>query len=298
MSQWTQAERYLLEQIRLGSQEGWSQLVDRYQGRLLAFARRRIPRGADPEDLVQDTFIKFLRGLPEFREQASIETYLFLILRRRIIEAMRGRKAGVCQLPDGSEPGEMQDAGIASDQTASRYALRDEQRVKSRDALAGAIRGLVGSLQTELNFRELQVLEMLFYAQWPNRSIAQALGIDPAHVGMVKHRWLKQLRQSVGMAMPGAKAEDLPTTDVLDSLLTEIWEDQRPSCPKRSTIGGYLLKTLDEPWQQYAAFHLDVLGCSFCRANLDDLRKQTQQDPRALRTRILQSTVGFLRKTS
>src|SRR5665213_2116000 len=65
----------------------------------------------------------------------------------------------------------------------------------------------------------------------------------------------------------------------LDSLLSEVWEDQRPSCPKRSTVGGYLLKTLDEPWQNYVTFHVESLGCAYCRASLDDLDKQTCLDP-------------------
>jgi len=62
-------------------------------------------------------------------------------------------------------------------------------------------------------------------------------------------------------------------------------------------IGAYLLGTIDPPWQAYVAFHLDRLGCRFCRANLDDLRRQTAgEESRTLERQILQSTVGFLRR--
>lgn len=293
MAEWTDAERYLLEQIRRGNQEAWSQLVERYQGRLLAFARRRAPKSADPEDLVQDTFLLFLRGLPAYRGQASVETYLFLILRRRIIELLRVRRMNPCQLPSDSSGGSDAGSGgaefVAPDPSASWYVRQDEQREAARLALTQALRKLVESLHADLNFRDLQILELLFYAQWPNRNIAAALNVGPEHIAMVKHRWLKSARERVG------KTADLsPDPASLDSLLTEIWEDQRPSCPKRNTIGGYLLKTLDDPWQAYVGFHLQTLGCSFCRANLEDLQKQTQQDPQSLRRRILQSTVGFL----
>ena len=298
MAQWSDAERYLLEQIRQGNQEAWSQLVERYQGRLLAFARRRVPKGNDPEDVVQDTFLLFLRGLSEYRGQASVETYLFLILRRRIIELLRGRRSNLCSLPDGSDGRVESSDLVSSQQTASWYARRDEHRDAARAALTTALRSLVTSLQDDLNFRDLQVLELLFYAQWPNRDIARALGVGAEHVAMVKHRWLKQVRDRVEVvlrARPGPGDDSRPP-EALDSLLTEIWEDQRLSCPKRTTIGGYLLTTLDEPWQKYVDFHVNTLGCTFCRANLDDLQKQTRQDPGALRHRILQSTVGFLRK--
>lgn len=293
MPEWTEAERYLLEQIRQGNQEAWSQLVERYQGRLLAFARRRAPKSADPEDLVQDTFLLFLKGLPAYRGQASVETYLFLILRRRIIEMLRVRRMNVTQLPESSRGEDSSPDIAAPEQTASWYVRRDEQREAAHTALAEALRPLVQSMQEELNFRDLQVLELLFYAQWPNRDIAKALKIGAEHVAMVKHRWLKQVRERVP---PGLNLADASDAGVFDSLLTEVWEEQRPSCPKRSTIGGYLLKTLDRPWQTYVGFHLDTLGCAFCKASYEDLQKQTRQDPQTLRNRILQSTVGFFRK--
>ena len=299
MPEWTEAERYLLEQVRRGSQDAWSQLVERYQGRLLAFARRRVPRGIDSEDLVQDTFLLFLRGLAEYRGQASVETYLFLILRRRIIELHRGKKASVCQLPDATEGSEEPPAIAASDPTASWYVRQSEQRDAARTALATALGSLVGSLQNDLNFRDLQILEMLFYAQRTNRDIAKALGVEADHVALVKHRWLKQIRERVGPMLKhrlGESEESSPATEAFDSLLTEVWEDGRLSCPKRSTIGGFLLGTLDGPWHSYVDFHVNSLGCAFCRANLDDLQKQTARDPRDLRHRILQSTVGFFRK--
>src|SRR5207253_8421126 len=44
MAQLTEADRYLLSQITGGDSSAWSQLVQRYQGRLLAFARGRMHR--------------------------------------------------------------------------------------------------------------------------------------------------------------------------------------------------------------------------------------------------------------
>lgn len=298
MAEWTEAERYLMEQIRQGNEEAWSQLVERYQGRLAAFARRRAPRGTDPEDLVQETFLLFLRGLARYRGQASLETYLFLILRRRIIEMLRLKRLSVCQLPASNDGEEAGAAPAAKDETASWYARREEERDAARTALAAALRRLVTSLQEQLDFRQLQILELVFYAHWPNREIATKLGVGAEQVGLVKHRWLKQVRERVAplLRQSGTGAEDEIPAEAIDSLLTETWEDERPSCPKRSTIGGYVLQTLEEPWQAYVAFHLETVGCAFCRANLDDLQKQTREDPRTVRDRILQSTVGFFRK--
>ena len=80
------------------------------------------------------------------------------------------------------------------------------------------------------------------------------------------------------------------------SLLTELWEARRPTCPKRSTVGRFLLGTLEKPWQSYVDFHLNQLGCQFCRANLEDLKKQTEDETtKVFQNKLMQSTTGFFR---
>jgi hypothetical protein len=55
------------------------------------------------------------------------------------------------------------------------------------------------------------------------------------------------------------------------------------------------LKTLDSPWKEYVDFHLNRLGCHFCQANLEDLRKQSEAPPPDMQQKIMQSTIGFFR---
>lgn len=302
MNALSEAEQFLLDAVRRGDERGWPQLVERYQGRLLAFARSRVRNATDAEDLVQETFIGLLRGLERFRGDSSLETYLFSILRRRIIDSRRGKAASLCLLRDTLRGGDDDDSDAgpearlpAPDPTASWYARREEQRGEMHAALAEAIAELVRGYKDSLNFRELQIIELLFYAQLSNAQVAEAVGVEPGHVATVKHRSLSRIRKHLMDQNPGSP---LSAIDPPDALLTEAWEDHRPSCPKRSTLGGYHLGTLDPAWQNYAAFHLNTLGCRFCRANLDDLK---QSEDRAnldrLRQRVLQSTVGFLKRS-
>jgi RNA polymerase sigma factor (sigma-70 family) len=298
ISQWSEGDRYLLERVRQSDGEAWAQLVGRFQGRLLAYARGQRVRDADAEDYVQDTFLRFLRGLDSYRGDASLETYLFLLLRRRIIDAARGpRHLKACTAGDASA-GELPQA--PADASASWYVRRDERRERERGALAEAVIALVEELRREPNFRDLQLVEMLFFAQMRNEQVAAATGLDNKYVGLLKHRWIKQLRAHILRAMgPGATAGDADREEDagLDSLLSEVWEEYRPSCPKRSTLGGYVLGTLDEAWTGYVEFHVKRLGCRFCNASLDDLRRETAAGPNdGLRNRVLQSTVGFFRR--
>ena len=298
MGELTQAEGYLLEQIRAGSAEGWSQLVDRYQGRLVAFARSKLRGSADAEDLVQETFMSFLKGLTSFRGQASLETYLFVILRRKIINWCRGKRSTVCLLQDVLQTDSQEDSGEAAgqivgpDPTASWYARQAEAHELQRVALADALNSLINHYKQSLNFRDLQIVEMLFYCQLRNKDIAEIAGVSANHVALIKHRSLKQIHDSLS-----AQPRDVTSPEPPDVLLTQIWQEYRLSCLKRSTIGAYLLGTLEPAWHEYVAFHLDRLGCEFCRANLEDLRQQTADEgAHSFRDRILESTVGFLHK--
>jgi len=290
------ADRFLLQAVREGREEGWSQLVDRFQGRLCAFARARLPGAADAEDVVQEALIAFLRSLPAFRGQASLETYLFAILRRKIADHFRGRRVNVCLLQDlfgSSGGGEDDSAGpleraASPDPTASQYVRRDEQQELLADALASALQGVVDRLKESLDFRNLEVFEMLFYSQLRNRDVARVTGMSAGQVAGIKHRWLAELRGRVAGA-------DASAADISDALLTDVWEATRPSCPKRSTVGAFLLGTLEPAWADYVDLHLNRLGCRFCLANLEDLKKLNDgAESAGLRERIMESTVGWL----
>lgn len=86
-------EKDLVSSIHQGDAEAWSSLIGQYQGRLLQYAKARSHQTSDAEDLVQDTFLSFIKGLCEFRDECSIETYLFLLLRHEIINQSRSRWA-------------------------------------------------------------------------------------------------------------------------------------------------------------------------------------------------------------
>jgi RNA polymerase sigma factor (sigma-70 family) len=330
MAELSEADRFLLSAVERGDQAGWTQLVHRHQGRLLAFARRRCRDEAQAEDLVQETFIQFLRSLAQFRQQASLETWLFTILRRKIIDHYRGRRemAALHRFADDSGSDASQLA--AQQATASWYARRQEASARQRAALAAALGEMIRQCQAQRTFLELKIVELIFFSQRRNRDAAGLLGVTENQVALTKHRWLKRLRDRVAevlsptpgtpAATPGAPGSSEKTSggsgggasgasgggggasgvsggggwEPGEDILTEVWEQYRFSCPKRSTIGAYLLGTLDESWQDYTQFHLEAQGCAFCAANLEDLKQQIDEPATdLLRDRILQSTVGF-----
>jgi hypothetical protein len=81
--------------------------------------------------------------------------------------------------------------------------------------------------------------------------------------------------------------------------LGEIWRRERLSCPTREQLGSYLLGALADDMQQFIAFHLEVIRCRVCGANLADLEAQQAAaggDAETRRRKYFQSSAGLLRK--
>jgi RNA polymerase sigma factor (sigma-70 family) len=294
----TKGEQYYVDKIRQGDGQAWSDFVSRYQGRLLRFARAKLPQRADAEDVVQETFIAFLRSIGRYRGECDLETYLFALMRRKIIDSYRSAGARkVCLIQDTGEPDSDEPASDLLDvmpspaQTASWYARADEHYDRQKVALAEALTELVDGMKKALKLRDLQIIELLFYGQLPNKKVASTMGLDEKAVALIKHRNLKQIREFVAPQQLSGE----PISEEFENLLTDLWEYYRFSCPKRNTIGAYMLGTLEPDWHQYVEFHLNTLGCRFCRANLDDLQNQSRETRQeAFQARIMESTIGFL----
>lgn len=59
--------------------------------RLGRFIRKRVPNGADADDLLQEILTKIHVGLKDVEDPAKLEPWLFQVARRSIIDHFRGR---------------------------------------------------------------------------------------------------------------------------------------------------------------------------------------------------------------
>ena len=54
--------------------------------------------------------------------------------------------------------------------------------------------------------------------------------------------------------------------------LGAIWRRSRLTCPSRQQLGSLLLDALDPDLAAYLRFHIEVVECPYCQANLADLQ--------------------------
>ncbi len=182
----------LIQRIRRGEPSAWRQLVDQYEGRLLAFARSRLQDASLAEDIVQETLLGFLTSLPNFEEtRTSTEAFLFRIAAYKITDVLRkqGRRPSVRTMEDPLTV--MGAARHASSLARSREA-GDQQRHLLRTRLAE----LLAEWKQKLQFERLKVCELIYVRGWSNKQVAETLHLTEQQVANHKQALTQRLKVS------------------------------------------------------------------------------------------------------
>lgn len=193
----------LLRLARTGDGVALGRLLEMYRNYLALLARlqigRRLRGKVDPEDLVQETFLKAHRDFPLFRgaSEAQLTSWLREILSSSL--AMSVRRYLGTQRRDVRLERELADAVdessrildrrlIASQSTPSQRAIRREQAVLLADELE----------RLPADYREVIVLRHLEELSFPE--VAQRMGRTVDSVQKLWVRALARLRQKLGDA--------------------------------------------------------------------------------------------------
>lgn len=286
----SEGDRFLIEAIHEGSTDAFRRLVDRFSGRLKAFAQRRLQgSGIDPEDAVQETFLSLLRNLDGLVHVRSLQAFLFTILRRRIADLARARwpTAEAASL-SVIEP-------VAGGARPSTYARRDEAVGARTVVLAEVLESLLSSLKQERQFRDLKVLELVFNRGTNNKDAARLAGTSEPTASRTVKATVEKLRALIAKHAQADALEDLPHGDDVSELIRTIWHENLFTCLKRSTLGNYALSVLEPDWMDYARFHLETAACEYCAAHLADIAAPGENISESRRQEIFTSSVGFLK---
>src|ERR1700745_1475382 len=73
-------ERELVERCRSGDERAFQELVDQYEDLVCALIARTVQDRSRSEDLAQDVFLRIHRGLPYFRGEARLSTWIYRIV--------------------------------------------------------------------------------------------------------------------------------------------------------------------------------------------------------------------------
>jgi RNA polymerase sigma-70 factor (ECF subfamily) len=170
------SERDLIERCRRGDDSAFAELVDRYKDLVFALIARTVQDRSRAEDLAQDVFLRIYRGLPYFRGEARLSTWIYRIV------------VNVCaQSPSPSSQVVSLDAAQESGTIMSSTIDRGFGDVEVRDRLEKAISRLAP------NYRLLVAAHYLDGARY--EELAEALRLPLGTVKTQLHRAKQQLRR-------------------------------------------------------------------------------------------------------
>ena len=118
-------ERELVERCRRGDEGAFQELVDRYKTLVFALIARTVQDRSRAEDLSQEVFLRIHRGLPYFRGEARLSTWIYRIV------------ANLCAQPPAAVP-----VSLDHNESANRAAATLDRRFEDlevRDRLEKAI---------------------------------------------------------------------------------------------------------------------------------------------------------------
>lgn len=157
---------------QLGEPEAFDDLIRRWHDPLWRYVRRLLGSDDDAAEIVQDVWLRVVRGITRLREPARLRSWLFGIAHRVVMDRMRVKYAE----PKAGPFDESTMAGIAADEGSGAI---EEQSAQLHEALA------------ELPVIERDVLS-LFYLQ--ELTLAQLADVLEIPLGTVKSRLFRARR--------------------------------------------------------------------------------------------------------
>jgi RNA polymerase sigma-70 factor (TIGR02943 family) len=170
---------------------------ERYGDELYRFALSRVSDAVAAEELVQDTFLSALDALASFRGEASERTWLFVILRRKIIDHYRRQAraphVGLDAISEPAGPGE----GVFFEPDGHWRASQSPVSWLHADAALEQqeLHEVLRHCQEKLPPQHGAVFALRFVEELPAEEICQELGISSANYWVIVHRAKLQLRR-------------------------------------------------------------------------------------------------------
>ena len=167
-------EQALVERCRSGDERAFQELVDRYKDLVFALIARTVQDRSHAEDLAQEVFLRIHRGLPYFRGEARLSTWIYRIVANAVV-LDHGRTPKTTSIDD-------ERSALAASQSDRQF--RD---LEVRDRLEKAIARLPA------NYRLLIAAHYLRGVQY--EELAEALQLPLGTVKTQLYRAKQQLRR-------------------------------------------------------------------------------------------------------
>ncbi len=150
-------DQELVERAQRGDKQAFGMLVDKYQRKLGRLLSRLIRDQAEVEDVVQESFIKAYRALPNFRGDSAFYTWLYRIG----INTAKNYLVSMGRRPQISNDIEIEDAENFEDAGELRTMETPETELMTKEiaqTVNDTVEALPEELRTAITLREIEGL--------------------------------------------------------------------------------------------------------------------------------------------
>jgi RNA polymerase sigma-70 factor (ECF subfamily) len=162
-------DELLAVRCQLGERAAFDDLIERWHAPLWTYVRRVTGDEDAAREVVQDVWIRVIRGIPKLRDASKLRAWLFGIARRTVMDRLRDRYASPLET----------DVDV-SEMPADTYSTHEEHDL---ERLEGAL--------ARLPTVERDVLTLFYLEDLSLGDIGEALGVP---VGTVKSRLFRARR--------------------------------------------------------------------------------------------------------
>lgn len=190
-------ETRLVEALRAGDEAAFDALIRRHESAMLRLALSHVGSLARAEEVVQDTWLAVIRGLPRFRGESSLKTWIFRILLNRA--RTRGRRESRTLPLSDLDLGVTLDADAIDrlvTSPADAFAGRPEPS-PLRTVLDGELRARIEAAIERLPARQRTVLTLRDVEGWSAEEVCNAMGISETNQRVLLHRARSRVRQEL-----------------------------------------------------------------------------------------------------
>ena len=189
-----------LEALKAGDREAFARLVDETSAHIYRVAVQILGDDQDAEDVLQETYIKAFRALPEFEGRSSLTTWLYRIAVNEALMLVRKRKPqaiSVEENPPFDAEGESEGMEIVDFCCLPEGELLSSE---SRRFLDQAVRNLPQNLRVVFVMRDLEGLSII--------ETAETLNLSENNVKTRLLRARMRLRQELSVYFSGKVQEE------------------------------------------------------------------------------------------
>lgn len=150
-------DQQLVERVQRGDQRAFALLVEKYQRKLGRLLGRMMRDPAEVEDVVQESFIKAYRALPNFRGDSAFYTWLYRIG----INTAKNHLVAMGRRPNLTSDIEVEDAENFEDGDELRTVDTPESELMSKEiakTVKDAMEALPEELKSAITLREIEGL--------------------------------------------------------------------------------------------------------------------------------------------